>query len=313
MNAQVELEEVVDEESQEDSGPERIDLLAHYGTLARSRDEANFVSMGQRLGVRVAQAMARYCGHSLYQSSAIAVPEQAAASADDIYIAHFQIEDTRDPLCLLVSPVAIERVIAALFGADESEILAAAPILRPEQTHVDRAVLERVVTELESAIGSLMRDVPGIALAGRTGKLVQMPADSLDLDSGYVAIHLESEGVTTTSAEVSFLIPRQAAARLARGVASSRRSAPERASWRTRLRAAVMDIELEARAPIAHFHMPLARVLTLSDGEEIAIAPTGAANLSIDGIPIAAGEPGEQHGQRAVRLTKLHTAPTISG
>jgi flagellar motor switch protein FliM len=272
-----------------------VSLAAHYAARIEEQDRTAAAEIGVQIAERFSSGVRTYCGQPLFAGLGVAGPTATAAS-----ITRFAFGNMSEPAMLLIAAPAIDRVIAALFGASDADTSETA-LDRSRLTALDRYIVGRLVALFESALADVARARAGLTFQ-RLDEAGEPRPPSRRLISQSVSIAWSAAPGDT--GDIQLLLPRPLAARLLN--ASVVRPPVDPIAWRTRLRAALADIELPIHCIVGEPEIGINRMLALRVGDTLAIDQAGVIRLDIAGRPVATVYPGEQNGRRAIRIDAFH-------
>lgn len=211
-------------------------------------------------------------------------------------------EELRGSQLLVMPPSFISLLTNAYYGGGVNGPAQS----RTEFTATEHRVIELVSNRLNSALQLAWRDLMPLTfnVASREENMQFVAfADSEEMIVN-CSFMVQLPGQEPASFDI--LYPLQMLKPIASLLRSRMQSdqLTEDRSWREKLEQALLHVPLEVSVRLCRPQIPLARLMSLNDGEVLPVTLTGAVDVLVENQPMFEAQPGERAGHAAVSITR---------
>jgi flagellar motor switch protein FliM len=211
-------------------------------------------------------------------------------------------EELRGSQLLVMPPSFISLLTNAYYGGGVNGPVQS----RTEFTATEHRVIELVSNRLNSALQLAWRDLMPLTfnVASREENMQFVAfADSEEMIVN-CSFMVQLPGQEPASFDI--LYPLQMLKPIASLLRSRMQSdqLTEDRSWREKLEQALLHVPLEVSVRLCRPQIPLARLMSLNDGEVLPVTLTGAVDVLVENQPMFEAQPGERAGHAAVSITR---------
>jgi len=211
-------------------------------------------------------------------------------------------EELRGSQLLVIPPSFISLLTNAYYGGG----VAGPAQSRSEFTATEHRVIELVSDRLNSALQLAWRDLTPLTFNVASREENMQFVAFADSDEMIVNCSFMVQLPGQEPASFDILYPLQMLKPIASLLRSRMQSdqLTEDQNWRDRLEQAVLRVPLEVSVRLCEPQIPLARLMSLADGEVYPVTLTGAVDVLVENQTMFEAQPGEQAGHAAVSITR---------